>query len=208
MILDRRRATGRMLPQGKSEGAGVVQRHMTGNKCPRFRRPGHVIGHGAIDFICPNRTRLLACPEIFQTRRRSRHFMPRSFEEPKKDHWVTIAASSMLRPWSADNANMPSVLETAIPVSWLFSNRDSLIRLDVAEVGSVFHLRIAGPRGHRENYEFPDRHALLQFQSQCEAWLRTQGYTLAATIHERRSGVDRRRQPRRSDRRRSTVESR
>ena len=82
-----------------------------------------------------------------------------------------------------------------------------LIRLDVVEVGHVLHLLVSSAAGHHETYEFSDRQALMTYHARCEAHLQAQGYTLAATVHERRGGPDRRRSTS-ADQRRPPVGSR
>ena len=89
--------------------------------------------------------------------------------------------------------------------SWLFIKRNETVR--VFRRGPAWmQLAIAGPQGARSVLRFADEGELRSFQLQHERQLYDDGWRLAGLNLERRSGRDRRRAVRSTDRR-SRVES-
>jgi hypothetical protein len=113
----------------------------------------------------------------------------------------------MLGRAAADTADMLPGGDAALPASWTYVNGDAFLRLHVVEVGRVLHLLVSSSTGHRESHEFADRQALLTYHARYDAQLQAHGYTLVATMYDRRRGGDRRRHPH-PGRRRQPVGSR
>jgi hypothetical protein len=89
---------------------------------------------------------------------------------------------------------------TNVATSWLFIKRNETVR--VFRRGPAWmQLDIAGPLGARSVLRFADEDELRAFQLEHEQQLYGDGWRLAGTNVERRSGADRRRVPRGADRR-------
>jgi hypothetical protein len=84
-------------------------------------------------------------------------------------------------------------------LAWLFLRGEDSIRI-VRDPGT-YVLRVEGPGYEREVHAFKDEPELAEFQRNYEARLTSEGWMLGAS-QERRSGRDRRADPRGSDRRR------
>jgi hypothetical protein len=67
--------------------------------------------------------------------------------------------------------------------------------------GRGLELRVCGPGALRRSYSFQDAPSLMEYQAQFETQLASNGYGVSSQS-ERRSGLDRRRQPRVVDDRR------
>ena len=92
---------------------------------------------------------------------------------------------------------------TNTPTSWLFIKRNETVR--VFRRGPAWmQLAIAGPLGARSVLRFADENELRTFQLEHEQQLYGDGWRLAGTDLERRSGSERRRVPRGADRRSNT----
>jgi hypothetical protein len=86
------------------------------------------------------------------------------------------------------------------PASWLFIRRNETVR--VFRPGPPYlQLAIAGPKGHRRTLRFDREEELQEFQRDHEQQLMKDGWHLEGTDVERRSGRDRRRMARGSERR-------
>ena len=86
-------------------------------------------------------------------------------------------------------------------LAWLFLRETDSIRI-VRDPGG-YVLRVEGPGYEREIHSFKNEAELAEFQRTYEARLQADGWMLGAS-QERRSGRDRRSNPRGADRRRST----
>lgn len=88
--------------------------------------------------------------------------------------------------------------------AWLFIQGESSITMTVLEEDGGFALVVRGPEASGTSYRFTDMSALFAFAEAQEQKLLEAGFQLQAFV-ERRSGTDRRRQPRPGayDRRRS-----
>ena len=84
-------------------------------------------------------------------------------------------------------------------LAWLFIRGEQSVRLVRPAEGRL--LVVEGPGAERQRREFEDEASLLEFQRDLEERLASEGWELRAT-HERRSGRDRRAEPRGADRRR------
>ena len=84
--------------------------------------------------------------------------------------------------------------------SWLFIRRHETVR--VFRPGPAWlHVAIAGPGGKRSSLRFTTEAELLDFKATYEQQLIADGWHLAGTNVERRSGTDRRNRARGTDRR-------
>jgi hypothetical protein len=88
------------------------------------------------------------------------------------------------------------------PVVRMFTQGFITVRWEtrIAE-GRGLELRVYGPGALRRSYSFQDALSLVEYQVQFERQLLSNGYGLL-NYSERRSGYDRRRQPRNADDRR------
>jgi hypothetical protein len=87
--------------------------------------------------------------------------------------------------------------------SWLFIRRNETVR--VFRPGPAFlQVAIAGPGGMRSVLRFATESELEDFQARHEQQLIEDGWHLAGVNVDRRSGSDRRQQPRGQDRRHGT----
>lgn len=84
-------------------------------------------------------------------------------------------------------------------LAWLFLRGGESIR--IVRDPRAFVLKIEGPGYEREVHAFKDEAEMAEFQRAYEARLAVEGWLLAAS-QERRSGGDRRGNPRGPDRRR------
>jgi len=84
--------------------------------------------------------------------------------------------------------------------AWLFVRGEQSVR--IVRNRTQLELSIDGPGADRQRREFADEDALLQFQRSFEQRLTADGWELQS-MHERRSGLDRRAVPRGPDRRRA-----
>jgi len=96
--------------------------------------------------------------------------------------------------------NLDMVSAIAMESSWLFIRRHETVR--VFRPGPAWlHVAIAGPGGTRSVLRFATEAELQDFQASHEQQLIADGWHLAGTNVERRSGSDRRSRTRGDDRR-------
>jgi hypothetical protein len=90
--------------------------------------------------------------------------------------------------------------------AWLFTQGESSVTITVLEEDGGFALVVRGPEASGTTYRFTDMNALMSFAEAQEHKLLEAGFQLQA-FAERRSGTDRRRQPRPGvqERRRSPI---